>query len=52
MTDYMDGCLTAFSCGLPTVEDVLREFAYGLGVPVADSYVAAAATKLRLAGGE
>lgn len=35
----------------PTVEDVLREFAYGLGVPVADSYVAAAATKLRLAGG-
>ena len=34
----------------PTVEDVLREFAYGLGVPVADSYVAAAATKLRLAG--
>lgn len=33
----------------PTVEDVLREFAYGLGVPVADSYVAAAATKLRLA---
>ena len=35
----------------PTVEDVLREFAYGLGVPVADSYVAAAATKLRLAEG-
>ena len=34
----------------PTVEDVLREFAYGLGVSVADSYVAAAATKLRLAG--
>ena len=34
----------------PTVEDVLREFAYGLGVPVADSYVAAAASKLRLAG--
>ena len=34
----------------PTVEDVLREFAYGLGVPVADSYVAAAAAKLRLAG--
>ena len=34
----------------PTVEDVLREFAYGLGVPVADSYVAAAATKLRLVG--
>lgn len=33
----------------PTVEDALREFAYGLGVPVADSYVAAAATKLRLA---
>lgn len=35
----------------PTVEDVLREFAYGLGVPVADSYVAAAATKLRLVEG-
>ena len=34
----------------PTVEDVLREFAYGLGVPVADSTVAAAAAKLRLAG--
>lgn len=34
----------------PTVEDVLREFAKGLGVPVADSYVAATATKLRLAG--
>lgn len=34
----------------PTVEDVLREFAYGLGVPVADSYIAASATKLRLAG--
>jgi len=34
----------------PTVEDVLREFAYGLGVPVADSYVAATAAKLRLAG--
>ena len=34
----------------PTVEDVLREFAEGLGVPVADSYVAAAAAKLRLAG--
>ena len=34
----------------PTVEDVLREFAYGLGVPVADSYIAAAAAKLRLAG--
>ena len=33
----------------PTVEDVLREFAYGLGVPVADSYVAATAVKLRLA---
>jgi len=33
----------------PTVEDVLREFAYGLGVPVADSYVAATAAKLRLA---
>ena len=36
----------------PTVEDVLREFAEGLGVPVADSYVAAAAAKLRLAGDE
>lgn len=35
-----------------TVEDVLREFAYGLGVPVADSYVAATAAKLRLAGEE
>lgn len=35
-----------------TVEDVLREFAYGLGVPVADSYVAAAAAKLRLKGDE
>ena len=35
-----------------TVEDVLREFAYGLGVPVADSYVAAAASKLRLAESE
>lgn len=34
----------------PTVEDVLREFAYGLGVPVADSYVAACAAKLQLAG--
>ena len=34
----------------PTLEDVLREFAEGLGVPVADSYVAAAAAKLRLAG--
>ena len=32
----------------PTVEDVLREFAYGLGVPVADSYVAASAAKLQL----
>lgn len=36
----------------PTVEDVLREFAYGLGVPVADSYVAAAAAKLTLRGDE
>ena len=36
----------------PTVEDVLREFAYGLGVPVADSYIAATAAKLRLAEGE
>lgn len=36
----------------PTVEDVLREFAYGLGVPVADSYVAATAAKLRLTEGE
>ena len=34
-----------------TVEDVLREFAYGLGVPVADSYVAATAAKLRLKEG-
>jgi len=34
----------------PTVEDVLLEFAEGLGVPVADSYVAAAAAKLRLRG--
>ena len=34
----------------PTVEDVLREFAEGLGVTVADSYVAACAAKLRLAG--
>lgn len=34
----------------PTVEDVLRKFAYGLGVPVADSYVAATAANLRLAG--
>lgn len=36
----------------PTVEDVLREFAYGLGVSVADSYVAAAAAKLTLRGDE
>lgn len=35
---------------VPTVEDVLREFAEGLGVPVADSYIAASAAKLRLAG--
>jgi hypothetical protein len=35
----------------PTVEDVLREFAYGLGVPVADSYIAATAAKLQLRGG-
>ena len=35
----------------PTVEDVLRQFAEGLGVPVADSYIAAAAAKLRLAEG-
>ena len=35
----------------PTVEDVLREFAYGLGVPVADSYVAATAAKLQLKEG-
>ena len=33
----------------PTVEDVLREFADGLGVPVANSYLAATAAKLRLA---
>lgn len=40
-------------CGryAPAVEDLLREFAEGLGVPVADSYVAATATKLRLAEG-
>ena len=37
---------------VPTVEDVLREFAYGLGVPVADSYIAASAAKLRLAEGD
>ena len=35
----------------PTVEDVLRKFAEGLGVPVADSYIAASAAKLRLAEG-
>jgi hypothetical protein len=29
---------------------VLREFAEGLGVPVVDSYIAATAAKLRLAG--
>jgi len=32
----------------PTVEDVLRKFAEGLGVPVADSYIAASAAKLQL----
>ena len=42
----------AFAHHAPTVEDVLREFADGRGVPVADSYVAAAAAKLRLAGDE
>jgi hypothetical protein len=42
----------AFTHHKPTVEDVLREFAYGLGVPVADSYIAASAAKLRLAEGE
>ena len=42
----------AFTHHAPTVEDVLREFAYGLGVPVADSYIAASAAKLRLAEGE
>jgi hypothetical protein len=42
----------AFTHHAPTVEDVLLEFAYGLGVPVADSYVAASAAKLRLAEGE
>ena len=42
----------AFTRHAPTVEDVLREFAYGLGVPVADSYIAASAAKLRLAEGE
>lgn len=36
----------------PTVEDVLRKFAEGLGVPVADSYIAASAAKLKLAGDE
>ena len=36
----------------PTVEDVLREFAEGLGVQVADSYVAATAAKLALRGDE
>lgn len=36
----------------PTVEDLLREFAEGLGVPVVDSYIAACAAKLRLAGDE
>ena len=40
----------AFAHHAPTVEDVLRKFAEGLGVSVADSYVAAAAAKLRLAG--
>ena len=40
----------AFAHHAPTVEDVLREFAEGLGVPVADSYVAATAARLRLAG--
>ena len=39
----------AFAHHAPTVEDVLRKFAEGLGVSVADSYVAAAAAKLRLA---
>lgn len=29
----------------PTVEDVLREFAKGLGVPVADSYIAVTAAR-------
>lgn len=37
---------------IPAGEEVLREFAEGLGVPVADSYIAASAAKLRLAGGE
>lgn len=32
----------------PTVEDVLREFAEGLGVPVADSYLAVSAAKLQM----
>ena len=40
----------AFTHHKPTVEDVLRGFAEGLGVPVADSYVAATAARLRLAG--
>ena len=30
------------------VEDVLREFAEGLGVPVADSYIAVSAAKLQM----
>lgn len=32
----------------PTVEDVLREFAEGLGVPVADSYIAVTAARLQI----
>ena len=30
------------------ITDELREFAEGLGVPVADSYIAASAAKLQL----
>jgi hypothetical protein len=41
----------AFTHHAPTVEDVLREFAEGLGVPIADSYIAATAAKLQLRGG-
>ena len=42
----------AFAHHAPTVEDVLRQFAEGLGVPVADSYIAASAAKLTLRGDE
>ena len=50
---YAQKCANAYRHHhAPTVEDVLREFAEGLGVPVADSYIAATAAKLRLAGDE